>query len=78
MIAELNDLYIMECDVVYEYLNAPCLDNIWLAAGPEHGPEKTGKVMVMVRYLYVLKSSGSAWRMMFSETFQYGFCADGV
>ena len=62
------DLYIIECDVVYEYLNAPCLENIWLAAGPEHGPEKTGKVMVMVRYSYWVNSSGAACRTMFAET----------
>ena len=30
----LNDLYIMACDIVNSYLNAPCRYNIWLAEGP--------------------------------------------
>ena len=29
LIAELNDLNIMACDVVNAYLNAPCRENIW-------------------------------------------------
>ena len=52
LISELNDLYIMACDIGNAYLNVPCRENIWFAAGPEHGPEKTGKVIVMVRDLY--------------------------
>ena len=30
--------------------------------------EKRGKVMVMVRYIYVLHSSGADWRTVFMET----------
>ena len=50
------------------YLNAPFRNKIWFEAGPEHGPEKTDKVMVMIMYLYGLKSSGSDWRTIFTET----------
>ena len=50
--AELNDLDIMACDVKNEYLNAPYREKIWFTAGPEHGTEKTGKVMVMFRNLW--------------------------
>jgi hypothetical protein len=67
LIAEMNDLDIMACDVGNAYLNAPCREKIWFVAGPEHG-EKRGKVMVVVRALYGLKSSGAAWRTMFAET----------
>ena len=34
---------------------------------PEHGTDKTGKLMVMVRDLYGLKSSGEYWRIIFAE-----------
>ena len=61
LIAEINDLDIMVCDIVNTYLNAPFRENIWFAAGPEHRPEKTGNIMVMVSDLYGLNSSGSAW-----------------
>ena len=67
LIAKLNDLDIIVCDVGNAYLNAPCQEEIWFAAGPDQGPEKTGKVMVMVRYLYGLNSGGVAWRKIFAE-----------
>ena len=68
LIAELNDLNIMACDVVNAYLNAPCRENIWSALGPYHRPEKTGNIMVTGRDLYGLKSSGSAWRYIYAKT----------
>ena len=37
-------------------MNAPCQEKIWSAAGPDHGPEKRGSVMVMVGSLYGLKN----------------------
>ena len=55
LVAELNDLDIMACDVGNEYFNAPFLERIWFAAGPEHGSEKTVKIMGMVRDLYGLR-----------------------
>ena len=33
LITQLNGLNIMACDVRNSYLNAPCRDNIWSAAG---------------------------------------------
>ena len=66
LIAELNDLDVMACDVGNAYLNAPCREKIWFVAGREHG-ERQGKVMVIVRALYGLKSSGASWRAMFAE-----------
>ena len=57
LISKLNDLDIIVCDVGNAYLNAPCQEEIWFAAGPDQGPEKTGKVMVMVIALDGLKSS---------------------
>jgi hypothetical protein len=66
LIAALNDLDIMTCDIGNAYLNAPCRENIWFVAGAECGPELHGMVCKLVRALYGLKSSGAAWRAMFA------------
>ena len=67
LIAALNDLDIMSCDIGNAYLNAPCREKIWFVAGPECGPTLRGKPCKLVRALYGLKSSGAAWRAMFSS-----------
>ena len=64
LIAALNDLYVMACDIRNVYLNAPCKENIWFKVGAECG-EHQGKVMILVRALYGLKTSGLPWRSMF-------------
>jgi hypothetical protein len=60
LIAAMNDLDIMTCDIGNGYLNAPCRENIWFVAGAECGPELQGMVCKLVRALYGLKSSGAA------------------
>jgi hypothetical protein len=69
LIAALNDLDIMACDIGNAYLNAPCREKIWFVAGPEFG-SKQGQVVKVVRALYGLKSSGASWRNMLQETIQ--------
>jgi hypothetical protein len=64
LIAALNDLDIMSCDIGNAYLNAPCKEKIWFLAGKECGLSLEGKPCKLV--LYGLKSSGAAWRAMFS------------
>ena len=66
-IAALNDLDIRAADIGNAYLNAPCREKIWTIAGTEFGSDK-GKVLLICRALYGLKSSGAAWRLMFAET----------
>ena len=66
LIAAMNDLDIMTCDIGNAYLNAPCRENIWFEAGAECGPELQGMVCKLVRALYGLKLSGAAWRAMFA------------
>jgi hypothetical protein len=61
LIAALNDLDIMSCDLENAYLNAPCREKIWFEGGIECG-EDQGKVCVLVRSLYGLKSAGAAFR----------------
>ncbi len=65
LIAALNGLDIMSCDIGNAYLNAPCGKKIWFVAGAECGDLK-GIPCKLVRALYGLKSSGAAWRAMFS------------
>jgi Reverse transcriptase (RNA-dependent DNA polymerase) len=64
LIAVLNDVDILSCDIGNAYLNAPCQENIWFEAGKECG-EDAGKAMVLKRALYGLKSAGASWRAMF-------------
>jgi hypothetical protein len=66
MIAALNGLDVMACDLENAYLNAPCKEKIWFVGGIECG-EDQGKVLVLVRALYGLKSAGSSWRSALAQ-----------
>ena len=68
LIAALNDLDILSCDIQNAYLTAPYREKICTVAGPEFGPEKCGKTMIVVRAWYGLKSSGAAFRAFLAET----------
>ena len=61
LIAGLNGLDVLAGDVTNAYLNAPCREKIWFEGQLETGPDK-GKILVVVRALYGLKSSSAAWR----------------
>jgi hypothetical protein len=69
LLAALNRLEIMACDIGNAYLNAPCQEKIWFVAGPEFG-SRQGTVIKVVRALYGLKTSGASWRAMFNNTIQ--------
>ena len=73
VLAALNDLDVMMCDIGNAYLNAPCREKIWFKGGCETGEDK-GKVLVMTRAIYGLKSSGASWRSMSTgeRTLTYG------
>jgi hypothetical protein len=66
MIAALNSLDIMSCDLENAYLNAKCQEKIWFEGGLECGANK-GKVCVVIHALYGLKSAGVSWRLAFSQ-----------
>ena len=66
LIAAMNDLDVGACDIGNAYLNAPCREKVWFEAGKECG-EDAGKAMNITRALYGLRSSGAAWRAMFSN-----------
>ena len=69
LIAGLNDLDLLACDVSNAYLNAPCREKVWFVGGKDTG-EDFGKVLVVDRALYGLRSSGASWRNMLSATIQ--------
>jgi hypothetical protein len=66
LIAALNDLDVMSADIQNAYLHAPCRERIWVRAGKEFG-DMEGSVMLVVRALYGLKSSGAAFRSMLAD-----------
>jgi hypothetical protein len=67
LLAALNNLDILVADVGNAYLNADCKEKIWTVAGPEFGSNE-GKVMLIKKALYGLKSSGAAWRELFASS----------
>ena len=66
-IAALNDLDILACDIQNAYLTADCREKIFTKAGPEFGSE-AGKIMIVRKALYGLKSSGAAFRALLAST----------
>ena len=65
--ARLSDLDISVCDISSRaYLNAPCVERVWFEAGSECGTT-SGKVTVVTRALYGLKSSAKAWTIFFAR-----------
>ena len=61
LIAGLNDLDVLACDIGKEYFNAPCQEKVWFEAGAEFGSRK-GRPVKVVQALYGLKTSGASWR----------------
>jgi len=60
LIAALNDLDILACEISNAHLDAPCREIIWFVAGLECGKSLECKVMKLARALYGLKSSGAS------------------
>ena len=65
-IAVFNDLDLQAADIQNAYLTTPCREKIWTRAGPEFGMGK-GKLFIVVRAFYGLKSSGAAFRAFLAE-----------
>ena len=73
LVAALNGLNIMTCDIQNAYLMAGCREKIWTIAGPEFRSEK-GTHMIIHKALNGLKSCGAAFRAHFAETlYDIGF-----
>ena len=61
LLAALNDLRILAGDIQNAYLNAYTKEKIYFRAGNEWKSDK-GRVIVITRALYGLKSSALMWR----------------
>jgi Reverse transcriptase (RNA-dependent DNA polymerase) len=67
VLAALNDLDILAADIGNAYLNAYTAEKVYTITGPEFGDE-AGRVAIIVRALYGLKSSGAAWHAFFAQS----------
>jgi hypothetical protein len=56
----LNDLEVKVGNVLIAYITAPVKEKVWIILGPEFGHD-SGKNAIIVRALYVLKSTGAAF-----------------
>ena len=69
LLAVLNKLNVLVCDIGNAYLNAPNREKVHVRVGPERfGPENTGKYAVISRALYGLKTAAASWRSHFQDT----------
>lgn len=66
LIAALHDLEVLACDIQNAHLTAPCHEKVFTIAGPEFGSE-CGKVFIITKALYGLKSSGAAFRSFLAD-----------
>ena len=67
LLAALNGLDVMSCDIKGAYLTAPCKEKIVVTAGEEFGPELKGKLLRVTRALYGLKSAGASFRSYLAD-----------
>jgi Reverse transcriptase (RNA-dependent DNA polymerase) len=75
MLATLNNLEILSADIGNAYLNARTKEKIYIICGPEFGEQFAGRIAIIVRALYGLKSSGAAWRSCLAQVLreEFGF-----
>ena len=62
VMAMVNAVGLLSCDVQNAYLNAPTKEKCYTIAGPEFGPDNEGRPVLIVRALYGLRTSGARWR----------------
>mmetsp|Transcript_5420 Transcript_5420/g.7997 ORF Transcript_5420/g.7997 Transcript_5420/m.7997 type:complete len:239 (+) Transcript_5420:3465-4181(+) len=66
--AAMYDLEPLAADIGNAYLNAPTKEKYYIITGPEFGSLEEGKIALIVRALYGLKSSSAMWRSHFAAT----------
>ena len=67
LLAALNGLEILAGDVQNAFINAETPEKIFFYAGDEWGPDK-GRVIIIRRALYGLKTSAATWRQHLADT----------
>jgi hypothetical protein len=70
LLAALNDLDLLAADIGNAYLNANTREKVHTVCSLEFGHQNLGKIAVITKALYGLKSSGAAWRSMFAASLQ--------
>ena len=68
LIAALNNLSVVSCDIQNAYLAVPCREKFYYNAGPEFDGDE-GKIYIVRRALYGLKTSGASFRQFLAESF---------
>jgi hypothetical protein len=67
LLAELNGLKVEAADIGNAYLEAYTQEKLYIIAGPEFG-DRQGNVMVIVKALYGLRTSGARFHEKFADT----------
>jgi hypothetical protein len=74
VIAKAQGLKVLAGDVGNAYLNADTKEKVYIRFGPEFGPELEGRIAIIKKSLYGLKSSGAQWHAHFAQTlYMMGF-----
>jgi hypothetical protein len=68
LLAKLNGLKVKAVDVGNAYLEPYTKEKLYVIAGPEFGEERQGHVMVIVKALYGLRTSGARFHEKFADT----------
>lgn len=68
LIAAMNDLQILTVDIGNAYLNATTKEKVHTVCGAEFGERYVGRIAVIHKALYGLKTSVAAWHSMFAGT----------
>jgi len=68
IIAKAQDLQCLAGDVGNAYLNAETKEKVYVVCGKEFGPELEGRLAIVRKGLYGLKTSGNRWHAHFANT----------
>jgi len=68
VIAKAQGLKVLAGDIGNAYLNAETTEKVYCICGPEFGPELEGRIAIIKKGLYGLKSSGTRWHAHFANT----------
>jgi hypothetical protein len=68
VIAKAQGLECLAGDIGNTYINAETKEKINVRCGPEFGPDLEGRIAILKKALYGLKSSGNRWHAHFAKT----------
>jgi hypothetical protein len=68
LLAELNGLKVEAADIGNAYLEAYTKEKVYIIAGPEFGSERQGCVLIIIKALYGLRTSGARFHEKFADT----------